>query len=42
MFQTKVVKKINTHVSHAKTFFYKNHAIYEIILKNMVEPDRPQ
>jgi len=25
-----------------KNFFYKNHAVYEIIWKNMVEPDRPQ
>jgi len=41
-FQTKVVKKVNTHLSHSKTSFYKNHVIYEIIWKNMVEPDRPQ
>jgi len=23
-------------------FFFENHAVYEIIWKNMVEPDRPQ
>jgi hypothetical protein len=23
-------------------FFYKNHAIYDIMWKNMVEPDRPR
>jgi len=25
-----------------KNFFYKNHAVYEVIQKYMVEPDRPQ
>jgi len=42
MFQTKFAKKI-THILFAVTvFFYKNHAIDEIMWKNTVEPDRSQ
>jgi len=44
MCQIKFVEKINTHI----LFFNKlpppppeNLAVYEIILKNMVQPDRP-
>jgi len=33
MFQTKVVKNL---------FFSENHAVYEVMWKNIVEPDRPQ
>jgi hypothetical protein len=36
MFDTKVVGKIEIHV------FPENHAFYEIMWKNMLEPDRPQ
>jgi hypothetical protein len=41
MFRTKVVEKIKTH------FVFNNppteyRAVYEIMWKNMVEPDKPQ
>jgi hypothetical protein len=55
MFQTKVAKKIKTHIfsqfftfnykTHilcSITFFPENRAIYEIMWKNVVEPDSPQ
>jgi len=35
------VEKIKTGIL-CWTFFLGNHAIYEIMWKNMVEPDRPQ
>jgi len=37
-FLTKIVEKIKTH----NLYFSKNHAVYEITWKNVVEPDRPQ
>jgi hypothetical protein len=37
----KVVEKIKTHSLCSITFF-ANRAVYEIMWKNMVEPDRPQ
>jgi len=40
MFQTRLVEKIKTHLI-LKTFS-ENLAFYEIIMKNMVGPDRPQ
>jgi hypothetical protein len=36
MFETKVVGKIEIHV------FPESRAVYEIMWKNMLEPDRPQ
>jgi hypothetical protein len=39
MFQTKSVDKIKTHFM--LIFFFENHAVYEIMWKNMVQPDRP-
>jgi len=42
MFQTKVVEKIKTHILCAITFFLENRAVYKIMWKNMVEPDRLQ
>ena len=30
LFQTNVVKKIKTHISHSGTFFFLNLAVYEI------------
>jgi len=43
MFQTKVVvEKITTHILGSITFFSKNRAVYEIMWKNMVQPDRSQ
>ena len=36
-----VIDKINTHISRSRTFFFsKNGAFYEIMWKNMVQPDR--
>jgi hypothetical protein len=40
-FQTKFVEKITTHFLHSINF-PENRAIYEIMWKNIVEPDRPQ
>jgi hypothetical protein len=42
MFHTKVVEKIKTHILFSTVFFSENRAVYEIMWKNMVEPDRPQ
>ena len=42
MFQTKVVEKIKTHILCSVTFFFENRAVYEIMLKNLVEPERPR
>ena len=39
IFKTKVLENQNTHVQY---FFSENCAIYEIMWKNMVQPDRPQ
>jgi hypothetical protein len=41
MFQTEVTEKIKTHILCSITFFLKKNAFYEIIWKNIVEPDRP-
>ena len=42
MFQKKVVEKNqNTHFMH-NIFFPENRAFYEIMPKNMVQPDMPQ
>jgi len=35
MFQTEVVEKIKTHF-----FFSENRAVYEIMWKNIVQPER--
>jgi hypothetical protein len=37
----KIVEKIKTHIS-CSVIFSENRAVYEIMWKNMVEPDRPQ
>jgi len=44
MFQKKVAEKIMRHISCAVTLFiyFLNRAVFEIIWKNTVEPDRPQ
>ena len=42
MFQTKCVEKIKTHILCSITFFSENCAVYEIMKKDIVEPDRPQ
>jgi len=41
MFQTNVVKDIKTDFVF-NCFFFENHAIYEIMWKNAVEPKRSQ
>jgi len=41
MFQTKVVQKIKTHIL-CSALFFESCAVYEIMWKNMVQPDRPQ
>jgi hypothetical protein len=43
MFQTKVVEKIKIHfMFHNIFFFFENRAVWEIMWKNMVQPDRPE
>ena len=42
MFQTKAVEKIKTHFLCPKTFYPETLAVYEIMWKNMVKPDRTQ
>jgi len=42
MFRAKEVEKIKTHILFSETFFSGNRAVYEIIWKNMIEPDRLQ
>jgi hypothetical protein len=37
-----VVEKIKTHIFVLLNFFPENRAIYEIMWKYIVEPDRPQ
>jgi hypothetical protein len=39
MFQTKFVEKIKTHFIFTTFSPQKNHAVYEIMWKNMVQPD---
>jgi hypothetical protein len=42
VFRTKVVEKVkNTHFVF-NNVFSENRAVYEIMWKNMVQPDRPQ
>jgi len=41
MFHTKVVEKQNTQFRFNNVFF-SNRAVYVIMWKNIVEPDRPQ
>jgi hypothetical protein len=40
MFQNKVVEKIKMHILCSITFSEKG-AVYEIMWKNMLQPDRP-
>jgi len=41
MFRTKFVEKIKTHFVSCN-FFFQNRAVYEIMLKNIVERGRLQ
>jgi hypothetical protein len=40
MFQAKVAEKIDTHI--LRSIIFENLAVYEIIWKNIVEPNMPQ
>ena len=40
MSQTKVVEKIKTHILCSITFLLQNRAVYEVMWKNMVEPEK--
>jgi hypothetical protein len=44
MFQTKVLEKIKTHFvfGNSPTPLPENHAVYEIMWENILEPGRPQ
>jgi hypothetical protein len=42
MFQIKAVEKIRTHILSSVTFFSENHGVYEILCKNVVEPETPE
>jgi hypothetical protein len=42
VFWTNVVDKIKIHILCSAIFFFENCAVYDIMLKNMVEPERPQ
>jgi hypothetical protein len=37
----KVVEKIKTHILDSIMFFFQNRAVYEIMWKNVIEPDKP-
>jgi hypothetical protein len=42
MLQTKVVEKIIIHILRSIAFFFENRTGYEILSKNLVEPEGPQ
>jgi hypothetical protein len=37
-----ILEKNTTYVMLNNIYFFENHAVYEIMCKNTVEPDRPQ
>jgi hypothetical protein len=41
MVQTNVVQNIKTHILGSLVFFFENHAVYEIMWKNIVQRGRP-
>ena len=41
-FSGKFVETIKTHILCSVTFSHENRAVYEIMWKNIVHPDRPQ
>jgi hypothetical protein len=41
MFQKKVVEKVKTQL-YIRQNFSENHAVHEIMYKNMADTDRPQ
>jgi len=38
----KVIDKSKIHKLYVKYFFSENRAVYEIMCKNIAQPDRPQ
>ena len=42
MFQEEVVGKFKTHISYSVTFFFESLALYGVMWKNIVEPERLQ
>jgi len=42
IFHTKVVEKIKTHFMFNDFFPPENRAVYEVMWKNNIQPDRPQ
>jgi len=42
VFQTKFEEKMKTHISCSYFFFFEIRAIYEIMWKNIIEPNKPQ
>jgi len=42
IYQAKVVEKIKTHFLCNDFFFFENRAVYGIMWKNILEPDRLQ
>jgi len=42
MFRTQVVEKIKTHILFSMSSPSDNRSVYELMWKNMVQPDRPQ
>jgi hypothetical protein len=46
MFQRRVVEKIKTHFMNSnfifRNLFFENHIVFEVMLKNIVEPDGSQ
>ena len=42
MFRTKVVEEIKTHVLCSGTCVFFNRVLYEVMWKNIVEPERPR
>ena len=42
MFQINFVEIVKTHILRSLTFFLENCTVYEIMWKNIVEPEWPQ
>jgi hypothetical protein len=42
MFQTNDADEIKTYFLCSIFFFFENHAVYDILWKNIIEADRPQ
>jgi len=42
MFQAQLVEKIKTNILCSVIFFFKNHAVYEIMWKNTVQRGSPR